>query len=235
MIMGRRIKIAVFLIIMFGLTMPAESAEVTGASSLKITAESMTADTLERLVTFAGQVRAEYGDILIRADKVKAFYNRTNKKLNRLEASGNVTITENSRCITGDKAVFDQVTGKITVSGNLRITDGKSSIEGEFLVVDIFAQQGEITGGVSATFQLTESALSEIKEEEKENNFESFTATDVTLRDMEKKLIFETLKKANGNKMETSRILGVSVRTIRNKLNEYKNDGAIMEETESGT
>nr|MCU0583834.1 sigma 54-interacting transcriptional regulator [Syntrophales bacterium] len=40
-----------------------------------------------------------------------------------------------------------------------------------------------------------------------------------TLRDMERNLIFSTLKKVKGNKTR-----GISVRTMRNKLNEYKLD-----------
>jgi two-component system response regulator FlrC len=43
-----------------------------------------------------------------------------------------------------------------------------------------------------------------------------------TLREMEKNLIVETLKEANGNKTKASKILGISVRTMRNKLHEYK-------------
>lgn len=42
-----------------------------------------------------------------------------------------------------------------------------------------------------------------------------------TLRDMEKTLIFDTLSRVNGNKVKASKILGISVRTIRNKLHEY--------------
>jgi DNA-binding NtrC family response regulator len=44
----------------------------------------------------------------------------------------------------------------------------------------------------------------------------------MTLRDMEKNLIFETLQSVKGNKTRASQMLGVSVRTIRNKLNEYQ-------------
>lgn len=47
-----------------------------------------------------------------------------------------------------------------------------------------------------------------------------------TLREMEKSLIFETLKGVNGNKTKASKILGISVRTMRNKLNEYKIESA---------
>lgn len=41
------------------------------------------------------------------------------------------------------------------------------------------------------------------------------------IRDMEKDLIMKTLKDVNNNKTKAAKILGVSVRTIRNKLNEY--------------
>ncbi len=42
-----------------------------------------------------------------------------------------------------------------------------------------------------------------------------------TLRDMEKNLIYDTLSKVDGNKVKASKMLGISVRTIRNKLHEY--------------
>ncbi len=41
------------------------------------------------------------------------------------------------------------------------------------------------------------------------------------LKNMEKELILQTLRDLDGNKTKAAKILGVSVRTIRNKLNEY--------------
>ena len=49
---------------------------------------------------------------------------------------------------------------------------------------------------------------------------------DVTLKEVEKRLILETLEKVEGNRTRTAEILDVSVRTIRNKLNEYKQRSA---------
>lgn len=43
-----------------------------------------------------------------------------------------------------------------------------------------------------------------------------------TLAEMEKKLILQTLQLTASNKSQAARILGISIRTLRNKLNEYK-------------
>jgi len=52
----------------------------------------------------------------------------------------------------------------------------------------------------------------------------------ITLAEMEKKMILSYLKKTAGNRSETARILNVSVRTIRNKLLEYKEQGIYVSE-----
>ncbi|WP_320044024.1 sigma-54 dependent transcriptional regulator [uncultured Desulfobacter sp.] len=43
-----------------------------------------------------------------------------------------------------------------------------------------------------------------------------------SLKDMEQKMIFRTLDQTEGNRTHAAKILGISVRTLRNKLNEYK-------------
>jgi two-component system response regulator AtoC len=43
----------------------------------------------------------------------------------------------------------------------------------------------------------------------------------MTLQELEKKLIIETLQAQRNNRTKTAEVLGISVRTLRNKLNEY--------------
>lgn len=46
-----------------------------------------------------------------------------------------------------------------------------------------------------------------------------------TVADVERDLILETLKHCLGNRTHAANILGISIRTLRNKLNEYTSDG----------
>ena len=46
-----------------------------------------------------------------------------------------------------------------------------------------------------------------------------------TVADVECELILETLKHCHGNRTHAANILGISIRTLRNKLNEYAGDG----------
>lgn len=68
-----------------------------------------------------------------------------------------------------------------------------------------------------------------------ESGMESVTVPDLdakiesqpafTLKEMEKNMIFAALNRVNGNRTKASKLLGISVRTMRNKLQEYEAEG----------
>ncbi len=49
----------------------------------------------------------------------------------------------------------------------------------------------------------------------------------MSVREMEKKLIFETLERVGGSRTKAAEILGISIRTLRNKLQEYRESGEL--------
>ena len=55
-----------------------------------------------------------------------------------------------------------------------------------------------------------------------------------TVADVERDLILETLKHCLGNRTHAANILGISIRTLRNKLNEYTSDGVPVPPPGSG-
>jgi two-component system response regulator FlrC len=54
-------------------------------------------------------------------------------------------------------------------------------------------------------------------------------AAGMSVSEAERKLIFETLRSTNNNKTKAAELLGISIRTLRNKLHEY---GVMGEELE---
>ncbi len=49
-----------------------------------------------------------------------------------------------------------------------------------------------------------------------------FIRVGLSVKEMEKELIFQTLKEVNNNRTHAAKLLGISIRTLRNKLREYK-------------
>src|SRR5258707_13674568 len=55
-----------------------------------------------------------------------------------------------------------------------------------------------------------------------------------TVADVERDLILETLKHCLGNRTHAANVLGISIRTLRNKLTVYAADGARVPPPNSG-
>jgi two-component system response regulator FlrC len=49
----------------------------------------------------------------------------------------------------------------------------------------------------------------------------------LTVKEMERKLIFKTLEEVSDNRTHAAEMLGISIRTLRNKLREYKEEGRV--------
>ncbi len=47
-----------------------------------------------------------------------------------------------------------------------------------------------------------------------------------TVEEIERELVLQTLARCGGNRTHAARVLGVSVRTLRNKIRQYSADGA---------
>jgi len=56
-----------------------------------------------------------------------------------------------------------------------------------------------------------------------------------SLKDVERELILCTLEKEGWNRTRASEKLGISIRTLRNKLHEYRREGFLPARAEGGT
>lgn len=55
-----------------------------------------------------------------------------------------------------------------------------------------------------------------------------------TVEDVEKELILDTLDHCLGNRTQAANVLGISIRTLRNKLKQYQDEGTVIKPTGTG-
>jgi lipopolysaccharide export system protein LptA len=58
-------------------------------------------------------------------------------QIRRLEAKGNVVVTQKDQVVTGENAVFDTKTNLVTMVGGVILTQGKNVLRGDRLIVDM--------------------------------------------------------------------------------------------------
>ncbi len=124
----------------------------------------------QQVATFSGDVRVRQGDTDMRCRTLKVFYERDQdgakkgdakadkgqtktiqaaapgpggaQKIRRLEAIGNVVVTQKSQTASGNLGIFDMKSNTVTLTGNVVMTQGKNVLRGDKLVVNL-------TSGVS--------------------------------------------------------------------------------------
>ncbi|MBI5058098.1 MAG: hypothetical protein HZB61_15920 [Nitrospirae bacterium] len=99
-----------------------------------ITSQTLTADSKSNTAVFEGSVVAKTNDITIYSDKMTVFYNNTESKINRIEASGNVRVIKKERAIFSDEAVYLEEEKKIIFKGNPKAVEGENIITGTEII-----------------------------------------------------------------------------------------------------
>ena len=123
----------------------------------------------DKQATFSGNVKVVQGDTGLRCKSLVVFYEQGDEdadksakaadkagksmtaatpgpggaqKIKRLEARGDVVVTQKEQTATGDLGLFDMKTNTVTLTGNVVMTQGQNVLRGDRLVVDL-------TNGVS--------------------------------------------------------------------------------------
>jgi lipopolysaccharide export system protein LptA len=87
------------------------------------TADRMTYSDKERLVQYEGSVRSRQGTDRLDADKVDVYLKEETNEVDRMNASGNVVLTQPGKRGTGDRLIYTSEDGKAVLSGKIARVD----------------------------------------------------------------------------------------------------------------
>ncbi|MCF2514996.1 OstA family protein [Sphingomonas sp. G124] len=119
-----------------------------------VTADRMEVqDRVDRAI-FAGNVLARQGELSLRTARLTVAYaSQDGIDINRIDASGGVTVTSPSETARGDFAVYDLNEGMITMVGNVRLERGGSYLSGGRLTIDLDTGRAVMDGGLRGVNQ----------------------------------------------------------------------------------
>jgi len=134
-----------------------QKAQVGKKEPIQIVSDRMDAYNEEKVVVFYGNAVATQGARTIRADRLTLYYKQdaatsagstagleSTGNLEKVVATGKVSITEGERIATGDEAVFLQDVQKITVTGNAVLREGTNVVRGDRVVVFLDENRGVV-------------------------------------------------------------------------------------------
>jgi len=94
------------------------------------------------------------GEMRLSADRVEVIYgNAERSRIERLHASGRVTLVSGKDAAEAADAVYTIESGAVEMTGDVLLTQGASTIAGERLVVDLTSGTGKMEGRVKTILQ----------------------------------------------------------------------------------
>lgn len=123
---------------------------------VEITSNRMEAFNEKKLIVFSGNAIATQGNKVLKADQLRLYYKEESGKKNKIgnietesagdlekiEANGNVSLTQGERIATGDDAVYLRDSNRVVLTGNATLKEGKNIIKGDRVIVFLNENRG---------------------------------------------------------------------------------------------
>jgi len=110
-------------------------------------------DRADRAI-FSGNVVVRQGELTLRTARLTVAYaSHDGIDINRIDASGGVTVVSPGETAKGDFAVYDLDQGLITMVGNVRLERGGSFLSGGRLTIDLDTGRAVMDGGLRGVNQ----------------------------------------------------------------------------------
>ncbi|MEQ1724802.1 MAG: LptA/OstA family protein [Sphingopyxis sp.] len=98
-------------------------------------------------VVIAGNVRIDQAGLSLRAQRVTIAYSDAGQlQINRIDATGGVTVTKGGDSASGASAIYDLDRRIITLMGNVELTQGPNRLSGGRLVIDLASGRASVDG-----------------------------------------------------------------------------------------
>lgn len=119
---------------------------------VEVTSDTLSVDNADGAATFTGNVLVVQGDMRMTAAEIRVEYAQGGNGIQRLHATGGVTLVSPTDAAESSEAVYTIGDGNVVMSGNVLLTQGNASIAGDRLTVNLTDGTGTMDGRVKTVF-----------------------------------------------------------------------------------
>lgn len=134
----------------------AQSLDHDSSLPIEISADSLEVAQEQQIATFAGNVDAVQGDLVLSADELLVHYQGENNAvgiaagsggaIRRIDAKGNVIIASPEETAEGEEGTYDVPAKLVTLIGDVVLTRGDNVIRGQRLELDLVSGKSRMIG-----------------------------------------------------------------------------------------
>jgi lipopolysaccharide export system protein LptA len=138
-----------------GASVPFGGLEHDNTLPVEITSDALALDQAAGTAIFTGTVKVGQGTLRLAADRLEVFYASDEGEtgaIERMEASGNVTLSNGAEAAEAARASYVVATGIVEMDGDVLLTQGANALASESLRIDLVAGTGLLEGRVQTIF-----------------------------------------------------------------------------------
>ena len=123
------------------------------SAPVEVTADELAVDQATGAATFTGNVVIGQGEMRLSAPRVLVIYSQGRTGIERLEATGGVTLVSGPDAAEGQRADYDVSDGVIVMTGDVLLAQGQSALSADRMTVNLDDGTARMQGRVKTILQ----------------------------------------------------------------------------------
>ncbi|SFQ49478.1 lipopolysaccharide export system protein LptA [Roseivivax halotolerans] len=125
---------------------------------VEVSADQLSVNQSSGTAIYTGNVVIGQGDMRLAAPRVLVVYAEGAGQIDRLEATGGVTLVSGEEAAEADRADYNVADGTVVMVGNVLLTQGENALTSDRMVVNLDDGTAQMDGRVRTVFQPDEEA-----------------------------------------------------------------------------
>lgn len=120
---------------------------------VEVTADTLDVDQVSGEAVFTGNVLIGQGEMRLTAPRVLVVYSENTSGIERMEATGGVTLVSGPDAAEAERADYTIDSGVIVMSGNVLLTQGANALTADRMTVNLTDGSAQMVGRVKTILQ----------------------------------------------------------------------------------